>query len=354
MNIKVLLLVILYLSLVTGIAQPGTLRKAIQNFNDSDFTEAKIHIDKASKHPKTQDLSQTWNYVFLIYEKLLDSDPAPDLSVFLTTVNAREKLSVLDKEQEFLPHIKRSFSNVEEAFYRALDDNLYQGENQIQFLKALIRLLRFQGKNVGFEAFSLAQELHGARRYDSAMVYYDMAIENGFEELECYKYKLSIYSVQNDLDNFLDVFEIASARFPDDEEISLAEVNFLITNNLLFKARTELNRYLNLHPKNGNGYLLLGRISEEMGLEDEAVQAYLNAIALNSPSFEAYFVTGNYYYKQWKLYNYEGLKVKSKEYLENAEKMAPDNPDILDVLEQYYLDTRDITNYQRIRQKKAN
>ena len=85
-------------------------------------------------------------------------------------------------------------TSINQKISEDLVSNRFEGEEKIILLKTQMKLLQAMRLDLGFTAFDLAQEFNTVESYDSALVYYKVAIEKNYEVNESYKYILQIFS----------------------------------------------------------------------------------------------------------------------------------------------------------------
>ncbi len=322
--------------------------------NSNELKSAEGEIEKAISHPKTKNNPDTWQYAFLIYNSLLfESD---DINLKLAycdkVIDSYLQVVGVDHSKISEEELKLKIGELESMIegIKSLD---FPDSTKTQVLRQQLRLQELLEMDIRSLTFDLAEAYKTQNEGDSALKYYDKSIEADYKLYACLKGKLEVLNSLSRYEDFIDVLDIASALFPDDEDIALAEMYYLIDKQLFIRARNLLNSYLKFQDTSGKGYLLLGSVCKELNLINESVDAYIKAIEFQNGSFDAFYTIGLHFYEQGELLANENMQMKAQSYLEGAENLEPNNPELLNTLEKFYLDRRDIENYQRIRRKKG-
>lgn len=101
------------------------------------------------------------------------------------------------------------------------------------------------------------------------------------------------------------------------------------------RAEEALNRALVIEPENADAFRWLGRIFEDQGLTDQAVEAYEQAIESRPNAWI-------YEYDLGILLEYAGRHEEARTHLERGRRLTPDNYYLMNVLGFSYLQTNDL------------
>lgn len=169
--------------------------------------------------------------------------------------------------------------------------------------------------------FILANSLLLHKKYDEAIKYYKTYLEFEPTNAEAY-YKLGVS--YESIENFKDAIEAYTKAIEYDDGY---ENSFILTRGYCYlkmnefeKAEDDFIKYIDLHPKDIEGYLGMSQLFYKMGRKDEALKFLMTA---NDYSPNNQLVLFNLSFLSYEL----GDNVRALDYIDKTLKLEPDSAD---------------------------
>lgn len=326
--------------------QDLTLQNAVALYQLGQYEEAKAQI--AEGRSSINDAGgQYWYYYFLIHEKLLN-----DSSSMVEMTRALENILELGPENEYYNKLPEMILGLRNEINDEISVTI--GEEKILYLHHLLGLKQFNKESTSEVLTSIGNLYIDLNQPDSSFRYFNQVSKDESEQvkIEVLLGKLKAYNALNDDDSFGQLLDSAVLAFPNNSALMLAKTDLLIEDGLFLRAKGELNSLITQQPDNPTLYIKLGEVNEMMNLMEEAITDYEKAHSLSPMSFDINFKLAVYHKARLNYASGSNDNIlKVKELFENAEILEPGNVDLLREMEDFFLNIRDVENYNRVRFK---
>ncbi len=371
---KRITLVLLLLAAVSVYAQKAVkpnLNKALTSWKEGKLDEAKTMIDLCTTYEKTMNDGKTWYYRGLIYTSIDTTSNeaykalAPD--AFTTAMESFKKGDEMNGGKEHfiqdamgLPILKSQQFDYLESVYLNQGASLYQEEDleaalknfeKAQAVKPTDTLAYFYG---GFAANAL-------ENHDKALTYFKKYIELGGMSTDAYLSIINIYSgPKENKEEALKAVREARKKFPANSDLPKVEIGLLIDLKRTDEARAGLEEAIKKEPNNKILHFYLGYANSSLNKNEEAKKNYEAALKIDPQYFEAQLYLAKLMYADAAATKKEmsnlGISAEDKKkrfaldaklveslklalpYWERAEKISPDDQEVLDTLYSIYTD----------------
>lgn len=384
-KVIILLVVALPLTLVAQKPIKPNLNKALSSRNSGKLDEAKQMIDVCEADPKLSLDAKTWFYSGLIYasidtstnEKYKSLAPNAFEKVLASFAkadelnkNSKNELFYTDNSS-FIPVTKPDVIDRMNGYYLNLGAAAYQEDD---FKAALFNFekaqkIKPQDTTSYFYAGIVANT---DEDYAKAASYMQSYLNNGGVAVEAYYVIINAHA-QTDKAKAIEVAREARAKYPANVELPKMEIQYLIELDRVQEAKTGLEAAVKNEPNNVVLHYFLAFTNFKMGDYDAAKASCENALKIDPNSFDAqlllakaYFVDAEVIKKQMaslgiseadkkkrfeldKVY-VEKLKV-ALPYWEKAEKLNPNDSEVLDALYLIYGDLDNQAGTKRIEKR---
>ncbi len=383
---RILVLMLMLLS-VAAFAQKKkakpNLNRVLKFLQDGQLAEAKDMIDDATTYEKTMSDGKTWYYRGLVYASIdttsnqefqaLATDP------FKTAMESFAKADELAKPgSEYFTSDPATIIPVTKTQQLAQLANFYLNKGAAQYQEDSLdeALANFEKTQKVLPDDTIAYFYAGI--VASSMDEYDKAIENletyiakGGTSSDAFSVIINTYSgAKEDKEKALEVVRRAKARFPDNSEFPKVEIGLLIELEKIEEAKTGLEEAVVREPDNKTFHFYLGYVNSKLEDWDDAKKNFEIALKLDPSYFDAQYYLAQVYLidagkvadqmknlgisaadkkKQQDLDKI--LVAKYKEALphwEKAEKLRPNDLDVLDRLRTIYYYLGDDANERRV------
>jgi hypothetical protein len=309
---KVLILLAVILTVNVAMAQKKDCTSAYMYNKNGQYQKAMMTIEKSVNHEafngmKPSDQAKAWLYRGMIYLNIyLSQDPevkslAPDaLNIAyesLTKSIAADPEFAQENAQDVFPRIvaiegqyfqmgiekfnNAAYSDAATAFKKAYDISL---SSQSIDTTALINAA----------LASLKGELN-----EQAISYYNDLQQLGYNKVDLYKNKASIYNAMGQSDSALVAIAEGQALYPSDASLTIEKVNIYLKQGKGIEAVNDLLKLNELDPNNASILFILGTIygDENSNVFDseKAIEYYNRAIEINNEYYDAIYNLGALY-----------------------------------------------------------
>jgi tetratricopeptide (TPR) repeat protein len=372
---KRITLLLLMLSTVFVYAQKSpkpNLNKALNSWKEGKLDEAKANIDLAATYEKTMDDPKTWYYRGLIYAsidttsnetyKALATDA---YKTALESFNKADELNKGDKElfitdANGLPILKSQQMQVWQGNYLNIGAAQYQEEDLEGALKNFekAQVINPNDTTAYFYAGFVANSLED---YDKALANFKKYNELGGKSSDGYSIMININSgPKENKEEALKLVREAKAKFPANQDFPKVEIGLLIDLKRIDEAKAGLEDAIKKEPNNKILHFYLGYANASLNNVDEAKKNYEDALKIDPQYFEAALYLAKLMYSEAATIKKEmsnlGISAADKKkkfdldkvlveklklalpYWENAEKIKPDDQEVLDTLYGIYTD----------------
>ena len=345
-------------------AKPSLVKQSIAAFEREEFSEARGCIDKAIKETATQTQEDAWYYRGVIYEKILRKQIATEDAdqLFEEALNAYFKVVALAP----MASQYRSFAQINLnglwAYYLDRGRRYYKQEDfesairQFTYCKQLIpgNLDVYLYTAIAahqHEAHDVA--LHNYTHYLESAVVVPAAVYRGLAHLTAHALKHPIQA--------LEILAQALLQHPFDNDLLYEQLQLYTNMGRVEVERERLQKRIDAAPCEAVLYYQLGYGYEQQAQWQQALKQYQKAAKLAPNSIEAVRQQGIVYYNQaaqntreitkmseeqfqkvgtQRIKKLENYLVQALPYFEQASKLSPREPFILNHLQTIYLRLR--------------
>jgi len=211
-----------------------------------------------------------------------------------------------------------------------------------------------------------------AGEQQKALTYLEKYISQGGKEPKAYATIANTYMEMKDNTNALKWLKEGQAKFPGYRDLRLLELNLYLNDKKYDVAKTMVEKELEAD-KNRDNYYLYGQLNRELGDKEKAKEAFKKSLELDPKYFEAATELAGLYWQDAKKYKDEiGRLGNSKEdlkkkqsldapyvealrtyapYIEAAEKLSPDDLNVLYSLLNVYTELDDQPKAARVKKR---
>jgi tetratricopeptide (TPR) repeat protein len=357
---------------------------------NGELAKAAEYIDMAIQDPKTGVAEKTWRYRGDIYRLILENEDAAIQAQFPDAmdraVESYIKATELDTKNSYRTENIRALGSLQG---RALNDgnDAFTGKNYDQAIAMYgqsERIAKAFGQVDTNAVFNSALAYESKGDSENAIRRYREAIEIGYNKPEVYRYIASLQRRNNDLDAAIATAREGRQRFPDDKDLILDEMSFLLAADRSDEAEETVKLALQKDPNNAILYSVQGSLfdgkanpkegpapeeAEMLKWYEEAERAYKKSIELDPKFFDAYFNVGVLYNNR-AAFEYEKcnsikadaeymkckkgadeIYLKAVPYFEKAHELRPDDNQTIQQLMKLYAKTNDQERYQVMKNK---
>lgn len=386
MSMKNILIGAALLAAGTLNAQNHMVVSAFNYMNSRDFDKAVEAIEPTISNTSTATKEKTWRYRGQIYTQIaMGNDEALKAKYPDALQKAAEsfiRANELDAKGNYKEENDQALSNLQvaalmggnEAFEaKKYDKALANYEQSSQIAKALGRV----DTNAVFNS-ALAYEAKGD--LENAIKRYQQSLDMGYDKPDVYRY-LANMQKRNDMDAALATTRKGLAKYPDNKELMLDEVAFLLDANRMEEAETSVKQAIKKDPNNPVLYSVLGSLYDgkanpkegELSEADmlkwygQAEEAYKKSIEVAPDFFDSYYNIGVLYNNR-AAYEYEKcnqikddrkytackeeadkIYLKTIPYFEKAHTLKPEDRATMEQLKKLYVKTGDTEKYNAIK-----
>ncbi len=370
-RITLLLLLLATVSVYAQKAVKPNLNKALALWKEGKLDEAKTMIDLATTYEKTMNDGKTWYYRGLIYTSIDTTSNeaykslAPD--AFTTAMESFKKGDEMNGGKEHfvqdamgLPILKSQQFDYLESVYLNKGASNFQEEDLEGALK------NFEKAEVVKPGDTLAYFYAGfaansLENYDKAISNFQKYIDLGGQSSDAYLTIINIYSgPKENKEEALTVVRQAKTKFPANQDLPKVEIGLLIDLKRIDEAKLGLEAAIKKEPNNKILHFYLGYTNQNLNNLEEAKKNYEASLKIDPQYFEAQLYLAKLVYAdaaatkkemsnlgitaadKKKRFDLDAKLVESLKvalpYWERAEKISPDDQEVLDTLYSIYTD----------------
>ena len=385
-----------HLLILAALAVPFALQaqnsKVVSAFNymgDGDYDKAAEYIEPATANETTSGKEKTWRYRGAIYSHIaMGTDEAlkakyPDAST--KAVDSYIKANELDTKGDYKEENNQALQNLQITALNGGNDafNKKNYDKAIQGYMMSERIAKAFGKVDSNAVFNSALAYEAKGDTAMAMDRYAECIKIGYDKPEVFRYLASMKKRTGDLNGAIQVTEEGLTKYPDNKELMLDHVAFLLEANRMEEAETSVKAAIEKDPKNPVLYSVLGSLydgkanpkegkaseADMVKWYDMAEQAYKKSIEADPNFFDSYYNIGVLYNNR-AAYEYEkcaeikddtkyaackkvadDIYLKTVPYFEKAHQLKPDDNATMQQLKKLYAKTGDTEKYNSIKKE---
>jgi hypothetical protein len=370
-------------------AQNSNVVSAYNYLGDGNYAKAIEYIEPATTNESTSGKEKTWRYRGNIYAAIaMGKDEALKTQFPNATQIAIEsyiKANELDTKGNYREENDRALKNLQITVLNngndAFNNKQYDQAIADYALSARVAKVFNEVDSNAVYNSALANEAKGDTA--TAMQRYQECINIGYDKPEIYRHLAGMQKRQGDLDGAIATSKAGLARYPDNKEIMLDVVAFLLDANRTEEAETAVKAAIDKAPDNPMFYYVLGnlddakanpaegKISEADMIKwyDQAEANYKKSITLDSTFFDSYYNIGVLYNNR-AAYEYEkcaqikddaqytkckkvadDIYLKTIPYFEKAHELKPDDVPTMQQLKKLYAKTANTDKYNAIKKE---
>jgi tetratricopeptide (TPR) repeat protein len=348
------------------------LNKALKSLTEGKLDEAKTNIDAAITDDKLKGDGKTWYYRGLIYAAIDTTSNeqykalAPE--AFNTALEAFKMADSMDtKKKGYVTALPTGGLEVKEVQltnwanrYLNAGAAKYQEEDfqaAVENFDKVSRIVPNDTTAYFYGGFAANQ----AENYDKAIENFQQYIAKGGTSSDAYSLLINMYGgPKKDKEKALEVVREARKKFPNNADFPKVEIGTLIDLNRIDEAKSGLETAIKSEPNNKLLHFYLGYTNSTLGNVDAAKKNYEDALRVDPQYIDAQLYLAKLYYldaaKIKKEMSNLGISAADKKkrfdldkvlveklkvalpYFEKAEKIDPNNQEVLDNLYSIYGD----------------
>lgn len=366
--------------------QKPNITKALKALQDGQLAEAKQIIDDATTYEKTMGDGKTWYYRGLIYAAIDTSSNAAVKALaddpFKTAMESFEKADQMAKAgseyfttdpSTIVPVTKTQQIGQLANFYLNRGAALYQAdslEEAVEYFEKTQVVLP-DDTIAFFYAGIVASSMED---HDKTISNLEKYLEKGGTSADAYSVMINTYSgPKEDKEKALEVARQAKEKFPENEEFPKVEIGLLIELEKIEEAKAGLEQAVVREPDNKFYHFYLGYVNSKLEKWEEARKNFNEALRVDPSYFDAqYYLAQIYLIDAGKVMDQVknlGISAADKRkqveldkllvekyklalpHWEKAEKLRPNDLDVLDRLRTIYYYLGDDANEKRVSAK---
>ncbi len=269
---------------------------------DGDYLKAAEFIDKAIEDPKANVKEKTWRYRANIYTNL-----AADSTLYTQVPDALEKAAEslikadeLDVKQRYTSErqadVARGASIAGNAGITYFNAGVYGRAGEL-FVTAA-EMTQMLGAVDTMAIFNSALCFEKASLTDRAIEQYMMCGAYGYQVPEVFLFVANIHKMQGDTAKALTTLQNARGDFPREQALIIEELNIYLVAGEFERAKVNLMLAAEQDPTNEILWFSLGSVYDNLGMQDEAVEAYSKSLGIKPDYFDANYNLGALYFNK--------------------------------------------------------
>ena len=269
---------------------------------DGDYLKAAEFIDKAIEDPKANVKEKTWRYRANIYTNL-----AADSTLYTQVPDALEKAAEslikadeLDVKQRYTSErqadVARGASIAGNAGITYFNAGVYGRAGEL-FVTAA-EMTQMLGAVDTMAIFNSALCFEKASLTDRAIEQYMMCGAYGYQVPEVFLFVANIHKMQGDTAKALTTLQNARGDFPREQALIIEELNIYLVAGEFERAKDNLMLAAEQDPTNEILWFSLGSVYDNLGMQDEAVEAYSKSLGIKPDYFDANYNLGALYFNK--------------------------------------------------------
>ena len=269
---------------------------------DGDYLKAAEFIDKAIEDPKANVKEKTWRYRANIYTNL-----AADSTLYTQVPDALEKAAEslikadeLDVKQRYTSErqadVARGASIAGNAGITYFNAGVYGRAGEL-FVTAA-EMTQMLGAVDTMAIFNSALCFEKASLTERAIEQYMMCGAYGYQVPEVFLFVANIHKMEGDTAKALTTLQNARGDFPREQALIIEELNIYLVAGEFERAKDNLMLAAEQDPTNEILWFSLGSVYDNLGMQDEAVDAYAKSLEIKPDYFDANYNLGALYFNK--------------------------------------------------------
>lgn len=314
---KTIILLNLAILIVLAACSPRTKVTSSQNLKDTGkLKEALETIDDAidpsnEDAEKTINWPRTWEVRGEIYQSIYQSEDQEVKELVVSplseALDSYQKALKLDEEGKFENSVKVKLTLLTNDFTNQAVE-AFEEQNYEKALESFESILEINEIDVIKQdnpdlvdtviIFNAGLAAYNSEDYDKAIDYYGEAAEHGYGGARTYSLMANAYQLKGDTVGALEVLQEGFEEHPEDNNVLTSMIQIYLDLKKTEEAMSYLDLAIKQDPENATYYFAKGTLHETMEQEEEAIEAYENAIERKSDYFDANYNIGALYYNK--------------------------------------------------------
>ena len=269
---------------------------------DGDYLKAAEFIDQAILDEKANVKEKTWRYRGNIYTNL-----ASDSALYAQVPDALEKAAAsfvkadeLDLKQRYsserMADIARGATIAGNSGISYFNSGVYGRAGEL-FVTAS-EMTMMLGAVDTMAIFNSALCFEKAAMYDRAVDQYMMCGGYGYQVPDVFLFAANIQKMEGDTAKALTTLQNARQDFPREQALIIEELNIYLVAGQFELAKENLMLAAEQDPTNEILWFSLGSVYDNLGMQDEAVDAYTKSLGIKADYFDANYNLGALYFNK--------------------------------------------------------
>ena len=269
---------------------------------DGDYLKAAEFIDQAILDEKANVKEKTWRYRGNIYTNL-----ASDSALYAQVPDALEKAAAsfvkadeLDVKQRYsserMADIARGATIAGNSGISYFNSGVYGRAGEL-FVTAS-EMTMMLGAVDTMAIFNSALCFEKAAMYDRAVDQYMMCGGYGYQVPDVFLFAANIQKMEGDTAKALTTLQNARQDFPREQALIIEELNIYLVAGQFELAKENLMLAAEQDPTNEILWFSLGSVYDNLGMQDEAVDAYTKSLGIKVDYFDANYNLGALYFNK--------------------------------------------------------
>lgn len=299
---KVIILISMSLLISLGsYAQKNKRTSAYMYNKNKQYEKAKLAIDEAITHPKTEKDSRTWMYRGIIYYNIANDTSAairnlaPEAAKI--AVKSFAKAKGYDEKGDYKGEIAMYLLNLSNIFYQKGSDGFQNSdfEDALTNFKMVYEIAQMDGKFDTIAAFNIGMSGIYSDNQAIAIEYLKKCVDVKFMDPRVYLFYSRAEKQLGDTTKAFEVLALGREYFPNESSLQLEEAQLYLETRNNDKLLNSLKESIAADPSNPNLYRVIGQTYENMGDDSAAIESYKKAIELKPDFTDAIFNLGAIY-----------------------------------------------------------
>jgi tetratricopeptide (TPR) repeat protein len=365
---------------VSGIlfAQNAKVTTASNHLKYNQLRKAKVAIDEASVHPKTQGKAKTLVYKGKIYYSIATdtSGQFNDISkdaIFVSAESFEEAKKNADSRTDM--------AELNKYLNLFVYNNIYDRAVGYYNNKEYVNASKYFGKCAEIRAadeildtvayYYAANSAAAGENHDVSISYYDKIKDSGYEEGGVYGKIASQYKAKGDTAKAIEIIGEGRTKYPENQSLLISEFNIYVEKGETEKAIGNIDKAIEANPQKAAYYYVRGKLKESLGDVKGAEEDYKSTLAIDADHLDANHDLGALYVNESivvveemnalpmsETTKYEAKKKelddiysKSLPYLKKAYELDPSDIEVQGILKKLYLRSKDMDSYKKLQEE---
>ncbi|HRQ85685.1 MAG TPA: hypothetical protein PLV70_11275 [Flavobacteriales bacterium] len=389
MNMKQYFLATALLAATGTYAQNSRVVSAYNYMNDGDLDKAAEFIEPATTNETTANKEKTWRYRGSIYGQIAtgtnEALHAKYPDALDKAVQSYVRANELDAKGDYKKENAQALINLQVTALNGGNDafNKKDYDKAIADYAVSERIAKAMGRVDTNAVFNSALAYESKGDLTMAMKRYQECIDLGYDKAEVFRYLASMQKRNGDLNAAITTTRQGLAKHPDNKDLMLDEVAFLLEGDRMAEAETSVKAAIEKDPSNPVLYSVLGSLYDGKANPKEgtvaeadmikwyglAEEAYKKSIEVDPEFFDSYYNIGVLYNNR-AAYEYEKcnqikddakykvckdeadkIYLQTIPYFEKAHELKPEDRSTMAQLKVLYAKAGDTPKYEAIKKE---